>query len=59
MSLDWGLLLALTGMAVLGALIGVALGKRVPDRALRIGFGWFVLLMGVGVLAAEIAGLVA
>lgn len=58
-SLDWGLLLALTGMAVLGALIGVALGKRVPDRALRIGFGWFVLLMGVGVLAAEIAGLVA
>ena len=56
-SVDWGLLLALTVMAVMGAVIGVILGKRVPDRVLRLGFGWFVLVMGLGVLAAEVVGL--
>lgn len=56
-SLDWPFLLAVTGVAVLGALIGVALGRRVPETALKKGFGWFVLVMGAAVLGTEAAGL--
>ncbi len=56
--LDWPFIGALTGLAFLGALIGVAVGSRVPDKALKTGFGWFVLLMGLAVLGVEVAGLV-
>lgn len=58
-SLDWPFLLAVTGVAVLGALAGVALVQRVPERALKTGFGWFVLVMGVVMLVTELVGLIA
>ncbi len=49
-SIDWGLALAVTGMAVVGSVIGAVLSGRVPQDRLRQGFGWFVLVMGVVVL---------
>ena len=58
-TLDWPFLLAVTGVAVLGALIGAALVKRVPDKALKKGFGWFVLAMGAVMLVTEVVGLLA
>ncbi|TFI48661.1 sulfite exporter TauE/SafE family protein, partial [Micrococcus endophyticus] len=58
-TLDWPFLLAVTGVAVLGALIGAALVNRVPDKALKRGFGWFVLAMGVVMLVTELVGLLA
>lgn len=53
---DWPLVLALTAMAVAGSLIGVRLQSRIPEDALRHGFGWFVIGMGVLVLALELPG---
>lgn len=53
-SLDWPLVLAVTGVAVLGSLIGSRLISRVPEQALRRGFGYFVLAMGVFVLQQEL-----
>ena len=52
-SLDWGWVLPVTGAAVVGALVGAPLTHRVPQAALKKGFGWFVLAMGAFVLVQE------
>ena len=52
-SLDWGWVLPVTGAAVVGALLGAPLTHRVPQTALKKGFGWFVLAMGAFVLVQE------
>lgn len=60
--LDWGLILAVTGAAIVGTLIGSKISGRIPETALRKGFGWFVLAMGTFVLTqqapADMRGLV-
>ncbi len=56
-TLPWDLLLWVTGVAVVGGLIGVPLVKRVPEKALKKGFGWFVLAMGLVILVRELIGL--
>lgn len=53
-SLDWALVGAVTAAAVVGSLLGALLTSRVPETALRKGFGVFVLLMGVLVLTQEL-----
>ncbi|WP_407319688.1 sulfite exporter TauE/SafE family protein [Isoptericola halotolerans] len=55
-SLDWGLVAAVTAAAVVGSLVGARLSDKVPEAALRRGFGWFVLVMGVFVLVQELPG---
>lgn len=52
--LDWGVILAVTISAVVGSFLGVPLATKIPERALRQSFGWFVLLMGAIVLAQEV-----
>ncbi|KAD4059861.1 TSUP family transporter [Arthrobacter yangruifuii] len=53
-SLDWPLIAAVTVTAILGSLIGARLAGRIPEAALRRGFGIFVLVMGLFVLAQEL-----
>lgn len=53
-AIDWPLTLAVTGIAVLGSFAGGKLSGRVAPATLRKGFGWFVLLMAVIVLAKEL-----
>lgn len=54
-TIDWQLALSVSAAAVLGSLAGARLTSRIPEAALRQGFGYFVLVMGVVVLAQEIA----
>lgn len=56
--LDWPLILTFTGVAVVGSFIGAALAGTIPEKRLRQGFGYFVLVMGVFVLIQEIPELV-
>jgi uncharacterized membrane protein YfcA len=58
-SLDWPIVLAVTAVAIAGSFIGSSLAGVVPEKALRKGFGWFVLAMGAFVLAQELPPLVA
>jgi uncharacterized protein len=51
--LDWSLVAAVTVAAVLGSIVGGRLAGRVPETALRAGFGWFVLVMGGFVLVQQ------
>jgi len=53
-AIDWKLLLAFTSIAVTGIFIGNALSEKIPAQKLKKGFGWFVLIMGVCILIAEI-----
>lgn len=55
-SLDWGLVLGVTAAAIIGSVIGATLSSKVPEAALRKGFGVFVLVMGVIVLWQELPG---
>ncbi len=56
-SLDWALIGAVTVAAVAGSFAGARLAGRIPETALRQGFGIFVLVMGVFVLVQELPGL--
>ena len=47
---DWGFLAGFTAAAVVGALAGTRLAARVPQVALKRGFGMFLLVMGGFVL---------
>lgn len=52
--IDWPLVLGFTALAVAGSFVGARLAGMVPERALRKGFGWFVLAMGAFVLVQEV-----
>ena len=53
-SLEWGLLLAFTALAVVGILLGSRLARHVPGARLRPAFGWFVLVAAAGILVREL-----
>ena len=52
--LQWPVVLAFTAAAVAGSFLGTALAGKIPEKRLRTGFGIFVLVMGVVVLAQEL-----
>jgi len=56
--LPWPTVLAFTGIAIAGSFVGAALAGRIPEPALRRGFGIFVLAMGAFVLVQEIPQLI-
>jgi uncharacterized membrane protein YfcA len=51
---DWGLAAAVTAAAILGSLLGGRLTTRISEDVLRKSFGWFVIVMGVFVLAQQL-----
>ncbi|GAB3426840.1 sulfite exporter TauE/SafE family protein [Niabella aquatica] len=53
-SMDWDLLLKVTGIAVVGVLAGAAMGKKIKGGILKRAFGWFVLLIGIYVVVHEL-----
>ncbi|MFJ3769069.1 sulfite exporter TauE/SafE family protein [Streptomyces sp. NPDC090082] len=54
LQVDWSLALTVTAAAVAGSLAGGRLAGRVPRETLRRVFGWFVVAMGVFVLAQQL-----
>ncbi|MGX1598102.1 sulfite exporter TauE/SafE family protein [Dietzia maris] len=53
-SLDWPLVAAVTAAAIAGSFVGIRLTSVVPEKSLRKGFGFFVLIMGAFVLSREL-----
>ena len=52
-TIDWIFLLEITGIAIIGILIGGALNKKIHGNHLKKGFGWFVLIMGIYIIVHE------
>ena len=53
-SMDWTLLLSVTALAISGIFIGDRLSKKIDGNKLKKGFGWFVLIMGLYILAQQL-----
>lgn len=53
-TMDWTLLLSVTGLAIAGIFIGNILSKKVSADGLKKGFGWFVLVMGIYIIVKEL-----
>jgi uncharacterized membrane protein YfcA len=51
--IDWSFLLTITGIAVLGSIVGTWFAKKLDSKQLKMGFGWFVLILGLIILLTE------
>ena len=49
--LDWPVLLVVTALGVAGSLAGAHIASRMPQQQLKKGFGLFLIVMGVYILA--------
>lgn len=52
--IDWTLLIGFTSSAVVGIVIGILVSKKIPGSKLKVGFGWFVLVMGIYIIIKEL-----
>lgn len=52
--IDWTLLLTVASFAVVGILAGSASSAQINEQKLKTGFGWFVLVIGLTILAEQI-----
>jgi uncharacterized membrane protein YfcA len=53
-NLDYHLIFYFTGASILGMFLGIYLTKKIDGTKLKIGFGWFVLIMGVYIIIKEL-----
>jgi len=56
-TIDWQMLLIFTALSIVGIFIGSALSKKINEKALKKGFGWFVLIMGIYIIGKELTKL--
>ncbi|NMM50415.1 sulfite exporter TauE/SafE family protein [Marinigracilibium pacificum] len=52
--IDWTFLLIFTSISIVGIILGSFLSKKISGEKLKAGFGYFVLIMAVYILASEI-----
>jgi uncharacterized membrane protein YfcA len=52
--MNWPLLLSLTGLAILGILVGNHYSRKISGIRLRMAFGWFTLITGAYIILREI-----
>lgn len=53
-TIDWKMLLVFTGLSIVGIFIGSSLSKKINEKVLKKGFGWFVLIMGIYIIGKEL-----
>jgi uncharacterized membrane protein YfcA len=55
--IDWNLMLVVAAIAIAGLFLGLSLSKRVSEKTLKTGFGYFVLVMGSLILFDQLTRL--
>jgi len=55
--IDWTFLVSFTFIALIGIFIGTHLSKYISGQKLKKGFGWFVLFMGIYIIAERVSSL--
>lgn len=53
-TIDWRFLAIFTSIAIIGILLGSFLSTKIDGKKLKVGFGWFVLVMGIFILTKEL-----
>ena len=51
--INWLFLLTFSALAIAGTLVGAKLSGKVPDTKLKPAFGWFILIIGIGIILKE------
>ncbi len=46
-TIDWKLLILFSGIAILGMLFGLKLGKKIPGKRMKPYFGWLILILAI------------
>ncbi len=59
LALDWPTLGLVTALGVAGSFAGKHFATRLPQQQLRRLFGWFLIVMGIYILARSVPGLIA
>ena len=54
LQLDWQTLMIVTGLGVVGSIAGAKLANRVPQGKLKKVFGYFLIVMGLYILARSV-----
>ena len=54
LTMDWPFLLTFTAISIIGIFIGLALSKKISDKRLKKGFGYFTILMAVYIIYKEV-----
>ncbi|MEM9859177.1 MAG: sulfite exporter TauE/SafE family protein [Bacteroidota bacterium] len=52
--IDWSFLFFFTALAVSGIILGSYVNRYISAARLKVGFGWFVIIMAIGILIKEI-----
>ena len=52
--IPWEFLLKFSGFSIIGIILGTAISNKVPQKGLKKGFGYFLIVMGVFVLIKNI-----
>ena len=53
-SIEWSLMLPIAALSIAGIFIGNRLQQHIQPEALKKGFGWFVLVMGIYIIVKEL-----
>lgn len=54
LTLDWNVLMIVTGLGIAGSIVGAKIANRIPQQRLKRGFGYFLIVMGVYILARSV-----
>lgn len=54
LSLDWSILLLVTMLGIGGSIAGAQIASRLPQQQLKRGFGFFLVAMGIYILAQSV-----
>ncbi|MCG8373341.1 MAG: sulfite exporter TauE/SafE family protein, partial [Balneolales bacterium] len=54
LNVNWELLAIFTAIGIIGSFVGGRLSQRIPQKALKRGFGYFLVVMGIYILGSNI-----
>ena len=54
LELDWSILGIVTALGVVGSVAGAKIANRMPQKSLKRGFGYFLIVMGIYILARSV-----
>ncbi len=53
-AIDWKFMAIFVGIAMVGIILGIQYSTKISNEKLKYAFGWFVLVMGVFIIAKEL-----
>lgn len=52
--IEWNVLISISAIAIIGIIIGSQISKKIDGKKLKPAFGWFILVMGIYIIAKEL-----